>query len=62
MESTGQLKDVYFDGASASCGQARTEDEARTLAWAKLPDDIKEEMGGKEKLSLMAEFETSWIF
>lgn len=58
-KNKGVAKPVFFDGGSLSCGDASSIEEARDVAWEKLPDDIKEQTT-KENLK-PEEFDNSWL-
>jgi len=61
-----KYKPVFFDCGRKSLGEASNIEEARGLAWEKLPEDIKEQLINiKKKISKNSltptEFTDSWI-
>ncbi|HUU88352.1 MAG TPA: ClpX C4-type zinc finger protein [Candidatus Glassbacteria bacterium] len=57
--SKGTAKPVFFDGGSLSCGNASSFEEAKDVAWEKLPNSVKDQTT-KEDLK-PEEFNKSWI-
>ena len=58
-KNKGVSKPVFFDGGTLSCGNASSFEEARNVAWEKLPNSIKEEII-KENLKPI-EFDGNWL-